>query len=198
MNTICTPRILDRALGTVLGDLARWRALEDTLVAFTARVREARVDEGDEAGATRAYVRMLAEAGLLRWMVPAAQGGAMERLMSTPICIIRQWLARESGALDNAFVMQGLGSNPVTMAGSEARAAVLAGVRDARAVLQTQDDALVTAAIEAFAAVLRPLPGELAAIAVAPVVGRLQPVYAAPPKRVVMTEQDLPDADEQG
>jgi molecular chaperone DnaK (HSP70) len=80
----------------------------------------------------------------------------------------------------------------------EARAAVLAGVRDARAVLQTQDDALVTAAIEAFAAVLRPLPGELAAIAVAPVVGRLQPVYAAPPKRVVMTEQDLPDADEQG
>jgi molecular chaperone DnaK len=80
----------------------------------------------------------------------------------------------------------------------EVRAAVLAGVRDARAVLQTQDDALVTAAIEAFAAVLRPLPGELAAIAVAPVVGRLQPVYAAPPKRVVMTEQDLPDADEQG
>lgn len=135
MNTICTPRILDRALGTVLGDLARWRALEDTLASFTARVREARVDEGDEAGATRAYVRMLAEAGLLRWMVPAAQGGAMERLMSTPICIIRQWLARESGALDNAFVMQGLGSNPVTMAGSEAlRAALLPRVASGAAI----------------------------------------------------------------
>lgn len=80
----------------------------------------------------------------------------------------------------------------------DVRAAVLAGVRDARAVLQTQDDAMVTAAIEAFAALLRPLPGELAAIAVAPVVGRLQPVIAAPPKRVVMTEQDLPEADEQG
>jgi molecular chaperone DnaK (HSP70) len=77
----------------------------------------------------------------------------------------------------------------------DVRAAVLAGVRDARVVLQTQDDALVTAAIEAFATLLKPMPGELAAIAVAPVVGRLQPVIAAPPKRVVMTEQDLPESD---
>jgi acyl-CoA dehydrogenase len=45
--------------------------------------------------------------------------------MSTPICLIRQWLARESGALDTAFVMQGLGSNPVTMAGSPALRAEL-------------------------------------------------------------------------
>ena len=116
MNAICTPRILDRALGTVLGDLGRWRELEDVLERFTAGLRAAPVDERDEAGATREYVRLLAEAGLLRWMVPAAQGGAMERLMSTPICLVRQWLARESGALDNAFVMQGLGSNPVTLA----------------------------------------------------------------------------------
>lgn len=135
MSAICTPRILDRALGTVLGDLAVWRALEDSLEAFTRRVREARVDEADEAGATRTYVRMLAEAGLLRWMVPAAHGGAMARLMSTPICLVRQWLARESGALDNAFVMQGLGSNPVTMAGSEAlRAALLPRVASGAAI----------------------------------------------------------------
>lgn len=135
MNSMLTPRILDRALGTVLGDLERWRALEDTLEAFTAEVRAARVDEGDEAGATRRYVAMLAEAGLLRWMVPAAQGGAMERIMSTPICLVRQWLARESGALDNAFVMQGLGSNPVTMAGSEAlRAELLPRVASGAAI----------------------------------------------------------------
>ncbi len=135
MNSMLTPRILDRALGTVLGDLERWRALEDTLEAFTAKVRAARVDEGDEAGATRRYVAMLAEAGLLRWMVPAAQGGAMARIMSTPICLVRQWLARESGALDNAFVMQGLGSNPVTMAGSEAlRAELLPRVASGAAI----------------------------------------------------------------
>jgi molecular chaperone DnaK len=82
----------------------------------------------------------------------------------------------------------------------EAREAVLAGVRDARAVLAAHDDELVVAAIEAFAAVLRPLPGELAAIAAPPApVGRLQPVPSAPPRKVVATDgefiPDDPDAD---
>ena len=117
---ITSPRILDRALGTVAGDHDAWRALEAALEAFTRALRAAPVDEGDEAAATRSYVRLLAEAGLLRWVVPAAFGGAAPTLLSTPICLIRQWLARESGALDTAFVMQGLGSNPVTMAGGEA------------------------------------------------------------------------------
>jgi len=77
----------------------------------------------------------------------------------------------------------------------ELRTLVANGVRDARAVLQTQDDELVTAAIEAFAAVLRPLPGELGAIAAPPApTGRLQPVPVAPPKRVVATDGEfIPD-----
>jgi molecular chaperone DnaK len=77
----------------------------------------------------------------------------------------------------------------------ELRTAVTAGVRDARAVLQTQDDELVSAAIEAFATLLRPLPGELAAIAAPPApTGRLQPVPVAPPKRVVATDGEfIPD-----
>jgi len=116
---ITSPRILDRALGTVAGDHDTWRALEASLAEFTRALRAAPVDERDEAAATRSYVRLLADAGLLRWVVPAAFGGAAPTLMSTPICLIRQWLARESGALDTAFVMQGLGSNPVTMAGPE-------------------------------------------------------------------------------
>lgn len=117
---ITSPRILDRALGTIAGDHDAWRALEAALEAFTRALRAAPVDESDEAAATRSYVRLLAEAGLLRWVVPGAFGGAAPTLLSTPICLIRQWLARESGALDTAFVMQGLGSNPVTMAGGEA------------------------------------------------------------------------------
>lgn len=77
----------------------------------------------------------------------------------------------------------------------ELRAAVTAGVRDARAVLQTHDDELVSAAIEAFAALLRPLPGELGAIAAPPApTGRLQPVPVVPPKRVVATDGEfIPD-----
>lgn len=83
---------------------------------------------------------------------------------------------------------------------AETREAVLAGVRDARAVLQTQDDELVTAAIEAFTALLRPLPGELGAIAAPPPAPkRLQPVVAAPPRRIVAGVDDVvPESDDEG
>jgi acyl-CoA dehydrogenase len=53
-------------------------------------------------------------------MVPAQHGGAYERPLATPVCLARQWLSRHSGALDTAFVMQGLGSYPVTQAGAPA------------------------------------------------------------------------------
>jgi acyl-CoA dehydrogenase len=114
--------ILDRELGIHLPprELDELRALEADLEGFTAALRADPVDESDEAGATRAYVRRLADVGLLRLLVPAAHGGAAATVRSTPVCIARQWLARESGALDTAFVMQGLGSHPVTMAGPPA------------------------------------------------------------------------------
>ncbi len=117
---LLAPRILDRELGTVGGDRARWAALEDRLAAFTATLREQPVDESDEDAATRAYVARLAEAGLLTLMVPEAYGGAAPEVSSTAICLTRQWLSRHSGALDTAFVMQGLGSYPVTLAGQDA------------------------------------------------------------------------------
>ncbi len=83
--------------------------------------------------------------------------------------------------------------------GPETKAAVLAAVRDARAVLAAQDDALVGPAIDAFAALLRPLPGELAAIAAPPPTsGRQQPLPAAAPKKIVATEADLPEPDDEG
>ncbi|MEZ4448255.1 MAG: acyl-CoA dehydrogenase family protein [Nannocystaceae bacterium] len=116
---ITDPRILRRELG-VLADDPTLHDLEDRLEAFTGELAAAPIDEADVGAATRAYVARLAAAGLLRWVVPAAHGGAAEALRSTAICVIRQWLARVSGALDTAFVMQGLGSNPVTMAGPEA------------------------------------------------------------------------------
>ncbi len=117
---LLAPRILDRELGTVGGDRARWAALEDRLATFTATLQEQPVDESDEDAATRAYVARLAEAELLTLMVPEAYGGAAPEVSSTAICLTRQWLSRCSGALDTAFVMQGLGSYPVTLAGTEA------------------------------------------------------------------------------
>lgn len=118
MNMLLTPSVTLR--GVLPGEAARWRALEDTLAGFVDALRAAPVPEDDEDVAARTYAARLADAGLLTWMVPAAYGGAAEGLSSTAICLIRQWLARESGALDTAFVMQGLGSYPVALAGREA------------------------------------------------------------------------------
>jgi len=120
------PRILDRQLGVIGGDPQEWSALEQRLEAFVAAQAADPVDESDEHAATREYVRRLAEASLLELMVPAEHGGAFERPLSTPICLARQWLSRHGGVLDTAFVMQGLGSYPVTQAGSAAlRSALL-------------------------------------------------------------------------
>ena len=118
-------RILDRDVGVVASD--ELRALEDTLARFGAEIEAAHVDERDEHAATRTYVERMAAAGLLRFVVPASHGGAHEQVRSTPLCIIRQWLSRSSGALDTAFAMQGLGSYPVTLAGSDARPRICSG-----------------------------------------------------------------------
>lgn len=65
----------------------------------------------------------------------------------------------------------------------EVRAAVEAGLKDARAVLAAGDWSLIAAGIEGLAAVLQPLGGELTQIAAPPPPrARLQPVVAAPPK----------------
>lgn len=120
MNGLLATHLIDRDLGVLAGDPAELRALEDRLAAFTAAIADAPVDEHDDVAATRTYVTRLAEAGLLRYVVAARHGGASTELRATELCIIRQWLARTSGALDSAFVMQGLGSYAVGLAGAAA------------------------------------------------------------------------------
>jgi acyl-CoA dehydrogenase len=118
-------RILERDLATILGGRERWQGLEDRLEAVCRRLRAEPLDESDEREATREYVRRLAAAGLTRLVVPGRFGGEHEQVSATAICLARQWLARESGACDTAFVMQGLGSFPVALAGAPALQAEL-------------------------------------------------------------------------
>jgi acyl-CoA dehydrogenase len=75
--------------------------------------------KGDVDDATRALVRLLGEAGWLRHAVPATYGGASERLEVRSLCLIRETLARHAGLADFAFAMQGLGSGPISLFGSE-------------------------------------------------------------------------------
>lgn len=75
-------------------------------------------DEREEERA-REFVRLMAAEGLLRYVVPQAYGGMFSSLDSRSLCLIREGLAYASGLADTMFAMQGLGSYPITLAGSE-------------------------------------------------------------------------------
>lgn len=81
------------------------------------------VDESDDRAACREWVRRLGDAGWLRYCVPAAHGGALEKLDSRALVILRETLAFHSPLADFAFAMQGLGSGAITLAGSPAQQA---------------------------------------------------------------------------
>lgn len=78
------------------------------------------IADGDPDATCRALVRQYGESGWLRPVVPAAHGGRHERLDTRTICLARDVLARHNGLAEFAFAMQGLGSGPISLFGSEA------------------------------------------------------------------------------
>ena len=101
---------------TLAADLATWAAQQT-------------VDESDDRRACKQWVRLLGDAGWLRYCVPAEFGGAMDKLDSRALVILRETLAFYSPLADFAFAMQGLGSGAITLAGTAAqRAACLPAV----------------------------------------------------------------------
>ncbi len=102
----------DDAHRRLAADLAQWSAAE---LAF--------VDHDDVDATCRDLVRRLGAAGWLRYCVPAADGGALPDLDSRALCLARETLAYADGLADFAFAMQGLGSGPITLAGSAAQRA---------------------------------------------------------------------------
>jgi acyl-CoA dehydrogenase len=95
------------------------RALAAQLDAWSAQHLQ-HVNHHDTDAACRRLVRTLGEAGFLRHCVPAAHGGLSAALDSRALVVCRETLARHDGLADFAFAMQGLGSGPLTLAGSEA------------------------------------------------------------------------------
>jgi acyl-CoA dehydrogenase len=114
----------------------RHRALAPEVERFAS---EALADVSEHASDVDATCRMLvarlAEAGLLRHAVPAAYGGASERLDVRSLCLIRETLARFAALADFAFVMQGLGSGAITLFGTDdQRRAYLPAVAEGRKI----------------------------------------------------------------
>jgi len=84
--------------------------------------------EGDEAldAQCREIVRRLAKGGWLNNAVPVGPDGKLD---VRTLCLTRETLARHSGLADFCFAMQGLGSGPISLFGSEGqRAAYLPSV----------------------------------------------------------------------
>ena len=71
----------------------------------------------------KAIVKALGEAGFTTYAVPASAGGHHDKLDVRSLCLIRETLARHNALSDFAFAMQGLGSGPVSLFGSEAQQA---------------------------------------------------------------------------
>ena len=100
------------------------RELGQQLAEWTVRQQ---VDESDDRLACRQWVQLLGERGWLRYCVPAgvdgALGGALPRLDSRALVVLRETLAFYSPLADFAFAMQGLGSGAITLAGTPAQQA---------------------------------------------------------------------------
>lgn len=68
----------------------------------------------------RRLVRRLGEGGWLRAVVPDAYGGLSPSFDVRTLCLAREILAYQDGLADFVFAMQGLGTGPITLFGSEA------------------------------------------------------------------------------
>jgi len=91
------------------------RALADGLLPWADAQQ---VDEHDDRAACRDWVQRLGAGGWLRYCVPGSSGGALERLDSRALVLLRETLAYHSPLADFAFAMQGLGSGAITLAGT--------------------------------------------------------------------------------
>ncbi|MCM0035998.1 MAG: acyl-CoA/acyl-ACP dehydrogenase [Burkholderiaceae bacterium] len=96
------------------------RALYADIKAWSAAALTNRVHTGNVDEHCVKLTRQLGDAGWLRYCVPAEYGGALKELDSRNLCLMRQALGYYDGLADFAFVMQGLGSGPISLFGSEA------------------------------------------------------------------------------
>ncbi|UUZ65105.1 acyl-CoA dehydrogenase [Polaromonas sp. P1-6] len=85
------------------------------------------IDETDDRRACKEWVKLLGANQWLRYCVPAGEGGALggalDKLDSRALVILRETLAFHSPLADFAFAMQGLGSGAITLAGTPAQQA---------------------------------------------------------------------------
>ncbi|MGO4387024.1 acyl-CoA dehydrogenase family protein [Microvirga sp. 2YAF29] len=103
-----------------------WPFFEERHRTFTAALQEwsereihPLVEHHNVDASCRRLVRRLGEGGWLKAVVPEAYGGLHHRFDVRSLCLARETLAYRDGLADFAFAMQGLGTGPITLFGSE-------------------------------------------------------------------------------
>lgn len=132
------------------------RRLADELDGWAGRELGSLAHGDDLDAACRDIAGRLGRAGWLRYVVPAAFGGARASLDLRSLCLIRETLARHAPLADFVFALQGLGAGPVTLYGTdEQRRAILPGIargeRIAAFALSEQDAGSDVAAMQTTA-----------------------------------------------
>lgn len=94
------------------------RAWADDLSAWADSELPALVDHGSVDTSCQRLVKALGAAGWLRAAVPSDQSGDRGYDVRT-LCLARETLAYREGLADFAFAMQGLGSGPIALFGSD-------------------------------------------------------------------------------
>src|SRR6185436_7408124 len=95
------------------------RQLDAEVAKFAAeKIEPLEKKGGSEDALARRYVQVLAQQGLLRHVFPRELSGKSVSFDVRSLAIVRENLARHSGFADVMFVMQGLGSGPIALAGS--------------------------------------------------------------------------------
>ena len=97
----------------------RHRQFANDLSAWAASDVKPLVDHHDVDASCRRLVRRMGEAGWLRAVVPEAYGGLFPSFDVRTLCLARETLAFHDGLADFAFAMQGLGTGPITLFGSD-------------------------------------------------------------------------------
>jgi acyl-CoA dehydrogenase len=129
------------AVADTLADTLAWPFFDAAHRDFARSLGEwadgnlAALPHDDVDAACRARVRALGDAGFLKAVVPAEHGGLFPRLDVRTLCVARETLAFRDGLADFAFAMQGLGSGPISLYGSdEIKSRYFPPVRDGRMI----------------------------------------------------------------
>ena len=105
---------------------------------FAASVAHLAVEADRMSSVHPGMHRALIDSGLCGYMVPASHGGRSERVDPLAVALVREAFMATSAHLDSLFALQGIGSYPITTAGTDeqkahwlplvASGAVLAGL----------------------------------------------------------------------